>query len=345
VRPTLLLADDSVTIQRVIELTFADEDVDVVTASDGDEAIALINGQPPDIVLVDVGMPGRNGYDVARYVKRSPMLSHIPVVLLVGAFEAIDQRRAEEAGCDGVLAKPFEPKLVIGKVRELLGRNSRARTAAIRQLNAPTGGDTRHADERTAAASQGGQASQASQAGPAGSAPGARVDEYFDRLDQAFSQLSGTAPGRARPARDQSPAVPAESAATHGNERLGAHALQAAREAWEAVSARDRAEGERGGQAPSGLISLPSLPEAFAALLSAERTAGRPQFAPHWPTPAGPGQAAQTDVSEDVIAKAAQRVVEQISTQGVRETVGEIVSSVAERLIREEIARLKSSVS
>ena len=70
----LLLADDSVTIQRVIELTFADEDVQVVAVGDGDQAIARLDAEPPDIVLADVGMPGKNGYEVAAYMKHTPKL-------------------------------------------------------------------------------------------------------------------------------------------------------------------------------------------------------------------------------------------------------------------------------
>ena len=119
---TLLLADDSVTIQRVIELTFADEAIKVVAVSDGDQAIERIESDPPDIVLVDIGMPGRSGYEVAQHIKQSPRLKHIPVLLLTGAFEPVDQARAVAAGCDGVLAKPFEPQLVIARVKELLAR-------------------------------------------------------------------------------------------------------------------------------------------------------------------------------------------------------------------------------
>src|SRR5437016_13964897 len=126
---TLLLADDSVTIQRVIELTFADEDITVVAVSDGDQAIARLESAPPDIVLADIGMPGKNGYEVAQYIKRSPKLARIPVVLLTGAFEPVDQARAAEAGCDGILAKPFEPQLVIMRVKELLGRGGPAKPA------------------------------------------------------------------------------------------------------------------------------------------------------------------------------------------------------------------------
>src|SRR5918996_5571429 len=98
----LLLADDSVTIQRVIELTFADEDVQVLTAGDGEQAIQRVEADHPDIVLADIGMPKRSGYEVAAFIKGQPELAHIPVLLLAGAFEPVDQARAEEAGCDGV---------------------------------------------------------------------------------------------------------------------------------------------------------------------------------------------------------------------------------------------------
>src|SRR3989475_4553037 len=134
---TLLLADDSVTIQRVIELTFADEDIKVVAVSDGDQAIEKLAASPPDIVLADIGMPGKNGYEVAQYIRQTPKLAHIPVVLLTGAFEPIDQARASAAGCDGVLAKPFEPQLVIGRVKELL-RSRLVRQQVAAPLSEPS---------------------------------------------------------------------------------------------------------------------------------------------------------------------------------------------------------------
>jgi CheY-like chemotaxis protein len=117
----LLLADDSVTIQRVIELTFSGEDVDVLTASDGEEAVARIAADKPDIVLADIGMPKRSGYDVSAFVKGKPEFSHIPVLLLAGAFEPVDEAKAKAVSCDGVLVKPFEPQQVIARVRELIG--------------------------------------------------------------------------------------------------------------------------------------------------------------------------------------------------------------------------------
>src|SRR5258705_82631 len=107
---------------RVIELTFAGEDVQVVTVGDGEQALARVQSDRPDIVLADIGMPKRSGSDVAAFIKHTPMLSHIPVLLLTGAFEPVDEARVRQAGCDGVLVKPFEPRQVIDRVRELLGR-------------------------------------------------------------------------------------------------------------------------------------------------------------------------------------------------------------------------------
>lgn len=116
----LLLADDSATIQRVIELTFADEDVDVVSVSTGAQAIDRIKAEPPDIVLADTEMPEFNGYEVAAFVKGDTASQHIPIVLLTGAFEPFDEGRAKSIGCSGVLVKPFEPQEVVSKVLELL---------------------------------------------------------------------------------------------------------------------------------------------------------------------------------------------------------------------------------
>ena len=76
-------------------------------------------------MLADVGMPERDGYEVAAFIKGDPELAHIPVLLLTGAFEPIDEARARAVGCDGVLVKPFEPQMVISRVRDLLAGNRR----------------------------------------------------------------------------------------------------------------------------------------------------------------------------------------------------------------------------
>ena len=136
----LLLADDSETIRRVIELTFSDEDIQVTAVGDGQQAIDRIREQPPDIVLTDVTMPERDGYEVAAFIKEDPALAHIPVVLLTGAYEPVDEARARAIGCDGVMVKPFEPQMVIKRVRELLeGKRPAALGPADRRARRPLG--------------------------------------------------------------------------------------------------------------------------------------------------------------------------------------------------------------
>ncbi len=118
----LLLADDSITIQKVVALTFADEGVEVVTVSDGREAIEKLQGITPDIVLADVFMPKANGYEVCEYIKQNAKLKHIPVMLLVGSFEPFDEAEARRVGADDILTKPFQSiRRLIDKVGGLVG--------------------------------------------------------------------------------------------------------------------------------------------------------------------------------------------------------------------------------
>jgi CheY-like chemotaxis protein len=112
----LLLADDSATIQKVIDLTFADEGVRVMAVGNGQEAIDQLLEFAPDIVLADVFMPARTGYEVCEYVKSNEKLKHIPVMLLVGSFEPFDEAEARRVGADDILTKPFQ------SIRRLIDR-------------------------------------------------------------------------------------------------------------------------------------------------------------------------------------------------------------------------------
>ena len=130
----LLLADDSITIQKVVALTFADEGVEVVTVSDGQEAIEKLQGITPDIVLADVFMPELNGYELCWYIKQNAKLKHIPVMLLVGSFEPFDEAEARRVGADDILTKPFQSiRRLIDKVGGLVGskRTNEATTAEL----------------------------------------------------------------------------------------------------------------------------------------------------------------------------------------------------------------------
>jgi CheY-like chemotaxis protein len=104
----LLLADDSITIQKVVDLTFVDEGVTVLCLNNGREAIEQLADFMPDVVLADVLMPEVNGYELCEYIKNTDELKHIPVMLLVGSFEPFDEEEARRVGANDTLTKPFQ---------------------------------------------------------------------------------------------------------------------------------------------------------------------------------------------------------------------------------------------
>lgn len=117
----ILLADDSVTVQKIVTLTFSDEGVDVIPVNNGDDAIKRLQSLRPALVMADVSIPGRNGYEICAYVKSHPELRHIPVILLVPAFEPFDEERASRAGADNHLTKPFQSiRTLIATVKGLI---------------------------------------------------------------------------------------------------------------------------------------------------------------------------------------------------------------------------------
>ena len=118
----LLLADDSLTIQKVVSLTFEDEEMEVTTVGGGAEALEHLGESLPDIVLADVFMPEPNGYALCERIKRDARTRHIPVVLLVGTFEPFNEAEARRVGADEVLTKPFQSiRDLVNKVGGLLG--------------------------------------------------------------------------------------------------------------------------------------------------------------------------------------------------------------------------------
>jgi CheY-like chemotaxis protein len=104
----LLLADDSITIQKVVDLTFTDEGATVLCVNNGREATERLEEFLPDVVLADVFMPEMNGYELCEYIKQNDKLKHIPVMLLVGSFEPFDEEEARKVGANDTLTKPFQ---------------------------------------------------------------------------------------------------------------------------------------------------------------------------------------------------------------------------------------------
>jgi CheY-like chemotaxis protein len=105
----ILVADDNSNIQKMVGLALKDHGIEVVAVGNGEAAVRKASDIRPDLVLADVFMPVRNGYEVCQYVKNDPALAHIPVILLVGAFDPLDEQEAQRVRADGVLKKPFVP--------------------------------------------------------------------------------------------------------------------------------------------------------------------------------------------------------------------------------------------
>src|SRR5437870_13332149 len=133
----ILLADDSITIQKVVNLTFMDEGIEVVAVSNGDVAEKRLNEVNPDLVLADIFMPGKNGYELCEAIKQNPQFRNLPVVLLVGAFEPFDQAEARRVQADAHLTKPFESRTLVETVRRLISASGQATTGPIAPMPSP----------------------------------------------------------------------------------------------------------------------------------------------------------------------------------------------------------------
>src|SRR4030043_1744827 len=116
----LLLADDSITIQKVVELILAEEDFEIKSTNNGEEALAVLPSFKPDIVLADIEMPKMNGYQLCEKIKQAPSTNAIPVILLTGAFEPIDEELAKHVGADDFIVKPFESQELTSKINSAL---------------------------------------------------------------------------------------------------------------------------------------------------------------------------------------------------------------------------------
>jgi CheY-like chemotaxis protein len=308
---TLLLADGSVTIQRVIELTFAHEDVRVVSVADGARAIQWLDAERADIVLVDVDLPEVDGYSVAAHMKKSAKLRQVPVLLLAGAFDPVDQDRLRAIGCDGVIVKPFEPQVVVSRVKELLAV---VPTPAKREV-------------KPVAAAPMGPADSPALAVLKSAAEARQVDEPDRRLPKPEPVFTRRAPEP----------VPAPTAYERGTMPIGQpEPLEPpTRLVWDTGSTAAQPVTPTPQAAPPAAAPAPAAPKvslasAFSALLAAEQSA----------QPAAPAAAPVAPaLTEASVEEAVRRVLVRMTDDLVRR----IVVETAERLIKEEIEKIKAS--
>jgi CheY-like chemotaxis protein len=116
----LLLADDSQTIQRVVDIVLGPEGFKVTSFGNGEEALKAVESLMPDVILADIEMPGLNGYQLCEKVKGNARTHHIPLILLAGAFEPFDEDQMKSVGADDFILKPFESQELMSKVKSLL---------------------------------------------------------------------------------------------------------------------------------------------------------------------------------------------------------------------------------
>lgn len=377
----ILLADDSITIQKVVELTFSDGDYEVIATNNGNKAIQKLAELRPDIILSDIIMPEKNGYELCEYVKSHPDYRHIPVVLLTGTFEPFDPDRAEKAGCDAVITKPFESQSLIHKVEELIEQSSAApasvkETPAKETSTAPVAALSPEPPEQRAPVTP-----------PLPPPPPAPAPSAFESHDVYGGPPSGTPPAfeeppayegeaRALPkmsfedlpqpgssfAESQEPEMD-YSGATKAFPKMSFEDLKqmSAPEPAPAIPP-EAAWSPPAEAAPASEWAEPEEPPAAERPSSFEMVEPGPSWSPPaepatapepaWPAappvspPATEARAAESltpgKLSDEDVDRIARRVVELMSDQVVRNVAWEVIPDLAEMVVRERIRQLES---
>jgi|HubBroStandDraft_4_1064222.scaffolds.fasta_scaffold209706_1 CheY-like chemotaxis protein len=133
----ILLADDSPHAQRMGERILREEGFEVVSLTDGNAAMLRLADVDPDLILADVFLPGKSGFELCRHVKSEPRFKHVRVVLTAGLLEPFDEDEARRAGCDGILKKPFEASKVVSTIDPLVKEAQLARGQFVEQIVEP----------------------------------------------------------------------------------------------------------------------------------------------------------------------------------------------------------------
>jgi CheY-like chemotaxis protein len=119
-KPVVYFIDDSATMREVIKIAFRREELEVITCHDASSALDLMDHSAPDVVITDVIMPGRDGYEVCQYIKQHPRFAQTPVILMSGVVNKGVAERAFAVHANELIRKPFQPQDLIARVRHLL---------------------------------------------------------------------------------------------------------------------------------------------------------------------------------------------------------------------------------
>lgn len=305
----ILLADKSITIQKVVEMLFSGKEYQVVCVSDGEAALSQATRSAPDVVLADMDLPRVDGYTLAARFKQMPNLAQTPVILMLSRDDIFDVVRAQQAGILDKIAKPFESQDLISKVKKAL-------TAAPPRLAEPL---------RPAAAEQ----PRSKQAAPS---------DIFDIIREAPSQadLRRAAPRREDSVFEVEPEVEVEEPVSREAERVLPVGQKAVEEMRAGLGLTERVE-----QAPPAFTSFESFgadAQEYAPSRPEPAAAAPPRRAPERTMP----QAQTAGVSDDMLRGVAAETVSRIAREVLEKVAWEVIPDLAERLIREEIERLKA---
>jgi CheY-like chemotaxis protein len=345
----ILLADKSITIQKVVEMLFSGKEYEVLCVSDGETALSEAQRVKPDVVLVDIDLPRIDGYSFAARLKSEAALDRTPVILMMSRDDIFDANKASQAAIVDHIAKPFESQELIGKVKK-----------AVSGAPPPLAEPAAAARPASAAQSQKPLATPVKPPAPVVSATPdmkpkqAPPVDIFDIIEEAPTpaDLRGTSPP---PAEEEGvyevePVVEVEGALDREEERI----LPTGEKAMEEMRASLGLSG-KGGQPTPEIVSFESLDMATAS-------AGeyQPQQAPprrpvpdsfvareYVPPPPEPGVSAPAAVISDerlrsMVEESVAKIVREVAREVIEKVAWEVIPDLAEMLIKAEIERLKA---
>ena len=117
----ILVVDDEVYILHILDFILGAENYDVITATNGEQALQKVREEKPDLVILDIMMPKLDGYETCRLIKKDPATKMIPVILLTAKGREVDQKLGHEVGASDYMTKPFSPTKLIERVQAILG--------------------------------------------------------------------------------------------------------------------------------------------------------------------------------------------------------------------------------
>jgi len=116
----ILVIEDNEDNRRIVRDLLTSTSYEMIEAVTGEDGIRMAETHRPDLILMDIQLPGLDGYEVTRRIKANPALRHIPIIAVTSYALSGDDVKAFEAGCDAYIAKPYDPMLLLAKIREYL---------------------------------------------------------------------------------------------------------------------------------------------------------------------------------------------------------------------------------